>query len=61
MEKLMSKMVQRPTMLAQEKEKELNKRIEKVFELESFQKMVDRADLIGDTKSFINQSELIQK
>lgn len=36
MEKLMSKMVQRPTLLAQEKDKELNKRIEKIFELESF-------------------------
>jgi hypothetical protein len=52
MEKLMSKMVQRPTLLAQEKDKELNKRIEKVFELESFQKMVDKADgksLLGNT------------
>ena len=48
----MSKMVQRPTILAQEKDKELNKRIEKVFELESFQKMVDKADgksLLGNT------------
>jgi hypothetical protein len=36
MERLMSKMVQRPTMLALEKEKLLNKKIEKVFELESF-------------------------
>ena len=44
MEKLMTKMVQRPSLLAQEKEKELNKRIERVFELESFQKMVDNAD-----------------
>ena len=64
MEKLMSKMVQRPTILAQEKDKDLNKKIEKIFELDSFQKMVDRADgksLLGNTQSFINQSELIQK
>ena len=64
MEKLMSKMVQRPTILAQEKDKDLNKQIEKIFELDSFQKMVDRADgksLLGNTQSFINQSELIQK
>lgn len=64
MEKLMSKMVQRPTQLAQEKDKLLNKKIEKVFELEAFQKMVEKADgksLLGNTQSFINQSELIQK
>lgn len=60
----MSKMVQRPTQLAQEKDKLLNKKIEKVFELEAFQKMVEKAggkSLLGNTQSFINQSELIQK
>ena len=36
MEKLMAKMVNRPTLLQQEKEKALNKQIEKVFELDSF-------------------------
>ena len=34
--KLMAKMVNRPTLLQQEKEKALNKQIEKVFELDSF-------------------------
>jgi hypothetical protein len=53
MEKLMSRMVQRPTQLAQKKEKELNKKIESVFELNSFQKMVDNADENLNTKSFI--------
>ena len=61
MEKLMSRMVQRPTQLAQQKEKELNKKIENVFELDSFQKMVDNADETFNTKSFIGQSEIIQK
>jgi len=67
MEKLVTKMVQNPTAIAQEREKQLNKRIEKVFELESFQKMVENSDEnslfreIQSTKAFINQSELIQK
>lgn len=61
MEKLMSKMVQRPTQLAQQKEKELNQKIERVFELDAFQKMVDRDDDSMGTKSFIGQSETIQK
>ena len=61
----MTKMVQKPSVLAQEREQKLNKQIEKVFELDSFQKMVDRADnnpLLRDlqsTKDFIKQSESI--
>lgn len=44
MEKLVTKMVRNPTAVAQEREKQLNKKIEKVFELESFQKMVENSD-----------------
>ena len=67
MEDLMTKMVQRPTAQQQLREKELNKRIEKVFELESFQRMVENAEdksflsELATTKSFISQSESIQK
>lgn len=65
MEKLVTKMVQNPTPMAQEREQQLNKRIERVFELESFQKMVENSDEnalfrdIQSTKAFISQSELI--
>jgi len=44
METLMSNMVQRPSLLAQARDKELNKRIEKVFELDVFQRMVEGAE-----------------
>lgn len=40
MERLMAKMVQRPA-IKQDKDQDLNKRIEKVFELDCFQKMVE--------------------
>ena len=36
MQKMMTKMVEKPSLRAQEKEKEMNKKIEKVFELDSF-------------------------
>lgn len=67
MEDLMTKLVQRPTAQQQLREKEMNKRIEKVFELESFQRMVENAEdrsflsELATTKSFISQSESIQK
>ena len=44
MENLMQRMVNRPTKIQEEKEKVLNKQIEKVFELDAFQKMVENAD-----------------
>ena len=36
MQKMITKMVENPSSRAQEKEKEMNKKIEKVFELDSF-------------------------
>jgi hypothetical protein len=54
MEKLMSKMVHRPSQIAQEKAKQMNKQIEKVFELDVFQRIVDNADqstLLSDISS----------
>ena len=56
----MTKMVQRPTQLSLERDREMNKKIEKVFELDAFQRMVDNAEgstLFSDlssTSQFIN-------
>ena len=51
-ERLVTKMVQAPTEIAKEREKALNKRIEAVFELESFQRMVESADASGKSAAF---------
>ena len=67
---MVTKMVQAPTQNAKEREKVLNKRIEAVFELESFQRMVESADTSGKSAAFkdlhysanfIRGSSLIQK
>lgn len=69
-ERLVTKMVQAPTQHAKEREKALNKRIEAVFELESFQRMVESADASGKSAAFkdmhysanfIKGSSMIQK
>ena len=44
METLMSNMVQRPSLLAQAKDKDMNKKIEKIFELDVFQRMVEGSE-----------------
>ena len=41
---MITKMVQNPTESAKEREKAMNKKIEKIFELDSFQRMVETAD-----------------
>ena len=65
MENLITKIVNKDSDESSEKERKMNKQIEKVFELESFQKMVENSDRnsifadIQSTKSFISQSKYI--
>ena len=60
MEGLMNKIVVNPTFVNDEK---LNSKIEKIFGVEAFQKMVDNADVFQDISntSLFNQSEFLQK
>ena len=60
MEGLMNKIVVNPTFVNDEK---LNAKIEKIFGVEAFQKMVDNADVFQDISntSLFNQSEFLQK
>ena len=69
-ERLVTKLVQNPSSVAKEREKVLNKRIESVFELESFQRMVETSDGrlsshafrdLHASKNFIRGSEIIQQ
>lgn len=67
MENLMAKMVHRPTLFHRQKEEEMNTKIEKIFELELFQKLVGAANSttmmsdVSNSQSFINQSQYIQR
>ena len=56
----MNKIVVNPTFVNDEK---LNAKIEKIFGVEAFQKMVDNADVFQDISntSLFNQSEFLQK
>ena len=58
MEGLMNKIVVNPTFVNDEK---LNAKIEKIFGVEAFQKMVDNADVFQDISntSLFNQSEFL--
>lgn len=67
-EKMVTKMVNNPSNISKEREKNLNKKIEQVFELESFQRMVENQEgrlgklVFKDydhSKNFIRSSELI--
>ena len=66
---MIAKMVNNPTERAKEREKALNKKIEKIFELDSFQRMVENSDLkskngfkdLAHSKNFIKGSAAIQK
>ena len=55
MEKLMSKVVQKPNLIEDEK---LNSKIEKIFNVEAFQKMVEHLDVFQDISS--NNSTIIK-
>lgn len=57
MEKLMNKIVAKPNLITDDK---LNAKIEKIFNVEAFQKMVEVADIFQDltSSSLFNQSEL---
>lgn len=60
MEKLMAKIVAKPNLIADDT---LNAKIEKIFNVDAFQRMVERADVFQDVSS-INasfQSEFMQK
>ncbi len=58
MEKLMNKIVAKPNLIADDK---LNAKIEKIFNVEAFQKMVEVADIFQDltSSSIFNQSEFL--
>jgi hypothetical protein len=60
MEKLMNRIVGKPNLIADDK---LNAKIEKIFNVEAFQKMVENADIFQDlsSSSIFNQSDLLQK
>ena len=60
MEGLMNKIVVNPTFVNDEK---LNAKIEKIFGVECFNKMVENADVFQDISntSLFNQSEFLQK
>lgn len=60
MEKLMNRIVARPNLISDDK---LNAKIEKIFNVEAFQKMVENADIFQDlsSSSLFNQSEFLQK
>ena len=55
MEKLMSRVVAKPNLVADEK---LNAKIEKIFNVEAFQRMVEHADVFQDISSVGNSSML---
>lgn len=61
MEKLMNKIVANPALI--NGDTELNQRIEKIFNLEAFQKMVDNADIFQDlsSSSMFSNSQILQK
>ncbi len=60
MERLMGKIVQKPNLIADDK---LNAKIEKIFNVEAFQKMVEHAEVFQDLSSVNGsfQSEFMQK
>jgi hypothetical protein len=59
MEKLMNKIVGKPNLIADDR---LNEKIERIFGVEAFQKMVENADIFQDlsSSSLFNQSEVMQ-
>jgi hypothetical protein len=60
MEKFMGKIVNKPNLIADDN---LNAKIEKIFNVDAFQKMVERADVFQDISSMNAsfQSEFMQK
>lgn len=56
MEKLMNKLVQTPNLLEDEK---LNAKIEKFFDNQTFQRMVEQADVFHDISNLSIQNSLI--
>jgi hypothetical protein len=60
MEKFMGKVVNKPNLIADDN---LNAKIEKIFNVEAFQRMVERADVFQDISSMNAsfQSEFMQK
>jgi len=56
----MNKMVAKPNL---KQEEQLNAKIEKIFNVEAFQRMVDNAEVFQDlsTSSIFNNSELLQR
>ena len=60
MERLMNRIVAKPNLVADDK---LNAKIEKIFNVEAFQKMVENADIFQDlsSSSLFNQSEFLQR
>ena len=60
MERLMGKIVTKPNLIADDN---LNAKIEKIFNLDAFQRMVERADIYQDVSSMNAsfQSEFMQK
>lgn len=60
MEKLMNRIVAKPNLIADD---QLNAKIENIFNVEVFQKMVENADIFQDlsSSSIFNQSEMLQK
>ena len=56
MEKLVSKVVSKPSLIADDK---LNAKIERIFNVEAFQRMVERADMFQDVSS-LNNTSLMQ-
>lgn len=56
----MNRIVGKPNLIADDK---LNAKIEKIFNVEAFQKMVENADIFQDlsSSSIFNQSDLLQK
>lgn len=60
MEKLMNRIVGKPNLIADDR---LNAKIEKIFNVDAFQKMVENADIFQDlsSSSLFNQSEFLQK
>ena len=61
MEKLMNRIVSNPKL--GNEDSELNQRIEKIFNLEAFQKMVENADIFQDlsSSSIFSNSQILQK
>ncbi len=55
MEKLMSRIVAKPGLIADEK---LNAKIEKIFNVDAFQRIVENADIFQDISSLGNSSML---